>query len=109
MQVAYNTRRLEKVSAATFHGKNFLFLYFEQKVASPDGVEKRNIYVIKSYFSWDETINDFYYFNIETGETQWCHPLDDLFKQKVIIARQGGPVPDSKTTENQVGFGFLAG
>ena len=39
--------------------------------------------------SWDETINDFYYFNVETGETQWCHPLDDLYRQKVVLARQG--------------------
>ena len=41
------------------------------------------------FSSWDETINDFYYFNVETGETQWCHPLDDIYRQKVVLARQG--------------------
>ena len=39
------------------------------------------------FFSLDETLGDYYYFNIETGETQWDHPLDKIFREKVIQAR----------------------
>ena len=39
-------------------------------------------------FSLDETLGDYYYFNFETGETQWNHPLDKIFCEKVIQARQ---------------------
>ena len=35
----------------------------------------------------DETLGDYYYFNFETGETQWNHPLDRIFREKVIQAR----------------------
>ena len=35
----------------------------------------------------DETLGDYYYFNFETGETQWNHPLDKIFREKVIEAR----------------------
>ena len=35
----------------------------------------------------DETLGDYYYFNFETGETQWNHPLDKIFREKVIQAR----------------------
>ena len=38
--------------------------------------------------SLDDTIGDYYYFNVNTGETQWAHPLDEIYKQKVIVARQ---------------------
>ena len=40
------------------------------------------------YCSLDDTIGDYYYFNINSGETQWAHPLDEIYKQKVILARQ---------------------
>ena len=39
-------------------------------------------------FSLDETLGDYYYFNFETGETQWNHPLDKIFCEKVIQARK---------------------
>ena len=35
----------------------------------------------------DETLGDYYYFNFETGETQWSHPLDKIYCEKVIKAR----------------------
>ena len=38
--------------------------------------------------SWDETIGDYYYFNSDTGSTQWAHPLDEIYKQKVTLARE---------------------
>ena len=38
-------------------------------------------------FSLDETLGDYYYFNFETGETQWNHPLDKIFREKVVQAR----------------------
>ena len=40
------------------------------------------------FCSWDETIGDYYYFNSDTGETQWAHPLDEIYKQKVTLARE---------------------
>ena len=40
------------------------------------------------FSSLDDTIGDYYYFNVNTGETQWAHPLDEIYKQKVIVARQ---------------------
>ena len=40
------------------------------------------------FCSLDDTIGDYYYFNVNTGETQWAHPLDEIYKQKVIVARQ---------------------
>ena len=39
-------------------------------------------------FSWDETIGDYYYFNSDTGDTQWAHPLDEIYRQKVDLARE---------------------
>ena len=39
------------------------------------------------FCSLDETLGDYYYFNFETGETQWDHPLDRVYRQKVIEAR----------------------
>ena len=32
-------------------------------------------------------MGDYYYFNFETGETQWSHPLDKIYCEKVIKAR----------------------
>ena len=32
-------------------------------------------------------MGDYYYFNFETGETQWSHPLDKIYCEKVIEAR----------------------
>ena len=40
------------------------------------------------FCSWDETIGDYYYFNSDTGDTQWAHPLDEIYKQKVTLARE---------------------
>ena len=37
--------------------------------------------------SLDETLGDYYYFNFETGETQWSHPLDKIYCEKVIEIR----------------------
>ena len=39
-------------------------------------------------FSLDEALGDYYYFNFETGETQWSHPLDDIYREKVIQTRK---------------------
>ena len=39
------------------------------------------------FFSLDETLGDYYYFNFETGETQWSHPLDKIYCEKVIEIR----------------------
>ena len=36
----------------------------------------------------DEALGDYYYFNFETGETQWSHPLDDIYREKVIQTRK---------------------
>lgn len=38
-------------------------------------------------FSWDETKQDFYYFNFESGQSQWEHPLDAIFLERVAEAR----------------------
>ena len=49
--------------------------------------------------SLDETIGDYYYFNVNSGETQWAHPLDEIYKQKVTLARQQFEVEnDAKVT-----------
>lgn len=50
-------------------------------------------------FSLDETLGDYYYFNFETGETQWNHPLDRIFREKVIQARLA--VADTSVTLRQ--------
>ena len=47
----------------------------------------------------DETLGDYYYFNFETGETQWNHPLDKIFREKVIQARLA--VADTSVTLQQ--------
>ena len=33
--------------------------------------------------SVDSESGEFYYFNFATGETQWEHPLDELYRLKV--------------------------
>ena len=54
--------------------------------------------------SWDETIGDYYYFNSDTGDTQWAHPLDQIYKQKVSIAReQFNNSKENVTDSNTVG------
>ena len=35
------------------------------------------------FHSVDSESGEFYYFNFATGETQWEHPLDDVYRQKV--------------------------
>ena len=38
--------------------------------------------------SWSEVHGDYYYFNFHTGASQWDHPLDEVYRQKVTFARQ---------------------
>ena len=38
-------------------------------------------------FSYDETLAAWFYYDFSNGETQWNHPLDDTFRDKVIKAR----------------------
>ena len=38
-------------------------------------------------FSYDETLAAWFYYDFSNGETQWNHPLDEFYKQKVIEAR----------------------
>ncbi|XP_059087938.1 centrosomal protein of 164 kDa-like isoform X2 [Tigriopus californicus] len=45
---------------------------------------------------WDETKDDFYYFNFESGHSQWEHPLDAIFLEKVTEARGQKRLKDSK-------------
>ena len=35
--------------------------------------------------SVDSESGEFYYFNFATGETQWEHPLDEVYRQKVRL------------------------
>ena len=61
-------------------------------------------YHFHSHFSLDETLGDYYYFNFETGETQWNHPLDKIFREKVIEARrvhsnEGGSLQEKNNQE----------
>ena len=51
-------------------------------------------------FSLDDTIGDYYYFNVENGETQWAHPLDEIYRQKVKLARESKDVTSSTTDED---------
>ena len=37
------------------------------------------------YRSVDSESGEFYYFNFATGETQWEHPLDEVYRQKVRL------------------------
>ena len=50
--------------------------------------------------SWDETIGDYYYFNSDTGDTQWAHPLDEIYKQKVTLAREQFNNSEAKNQNN---------
>ena len=47
----------------------------------------KNIY-FPLLFSYDETLASWFYYDFTNGETQWNHPLDDIFKEKVIKARE---------------------
>ena len=38
--------------------------------------------------SWDETVGDYYYFESDTGRSQWSHPLDEVYRTKVQEARE---------------------
>ena len=38
-------------------------------------------------FSYDETLAAWFYYDFSNGETQWNHPLDDTFRDKVTKAR----------------------
>ena len=37
--------------------------------------------------SFDETLDAWYYFNFTNGATQWQHPLDSFFRERVEAAR----------------------
>ena len=52
------------------------------------------------FCSWDETIGDYYYFNSDTGDTQWAHPLDEIYKQKVTLAREQFNNTEAKNQNN---------
>ena len=54
------------------------------------------------FCSWDETIGDYYYFNSDTGDTQWAHPLDEIYKQKVTLAREQFNNAEDKNQNNIV-------
>ena len=47
-----------------------------------------------AFCSLDDTIGDYYYFNVNSGETQWAHPLDEIYRQKVILARSADEKED---------------
>ena len=38
-------------------------------------------------FSYDETLAAWFYYDTTNGDTQWNHPLDDIYREKVIAAR----------------------
>ena len=40
-----------------------------------------------SVSSYDETLAAWFYYDLSTGETQWDHPLDSVFREKVLTAR----------------------
>ena len=46
-------------------------------------------YLISFNFSWDEEREQWYYFNFESGQTSWIHPLDNIYKEVVSKYRQG--------------------
>ena len=48
----------------------------------------------------DDTIGDYYYFNVNSGETQWAHPLDEIYRQKVIVAREGSKNGPTSSAED---------
>lgn len=59
-----------------------------------------NFYV---YFnSYDEKSKSYYYYNGQTGKTQWEHPLDDIYRSMVAKVRSGSQASfdeDSKALE----------
>ena len=40
------------------------------------------------YISYDETLASWFYYDFTNGDTQWNHPLDEIFKEKVVKARE---------------------
>ena len=82
---------------------HFLYLVFTNSSQS-------NFYHSPSSSSFDEDVGDCYYFNFETGQTQWEHPLDEVYQQKVILAREefteiSGDTSDILTNSNNSGGG----
>ena len=57
------------------------------------------------YFSFDETLASWFYYDFTNGETQWNHPLDEIYKEKVVKAREEivqqkvNPADDSETEQ----------
>ena len=39
------------------------------------------------FSSYDETLEAWFYYDLSTGDTQWDHPLDCVFREKVVTAR----------------------
>ena len=53
--------------------------------------------------SFDETLDAWYYFNFKNGATQWHHPLDSVYKERVEAARkEGAKVPEGNFSETEV-------
>ena len=46
----------------------------------------------------DNASSELYYFNFQTGESSWSHPLDDVALRKVAAARRGEAVSPILTT-----------
>lgn len=46
-----------------------------------------NLILSPFLFSWSECHGDYYYFNFQTGDSQWEHPLDEIYRQKVTLGR----------------------
>ena len=51
------------------------------------------------FSSYDETLAAWFYYDISTGETQWDHPLDDLYREKVEAARSSLQKSNNSETE----------
>lgn len=43
-----------------------------------------------SFFSYDASLDRYYYYNAESGVSQWEHPLDSKYKEKVRRGRSEG-------------------
>lgn len=53
--------------------------------------------------SWDPNVEDYYYYNSKSGESQWKHPLDEVYRQKVVQAKMDMK-PPAKLVNNLMYF-----